>query len=198
MPPPTWVRFTSEGTTAAPRAASTIDRYRIEEVRAVRGAVLAGFAAGGPLFRIESALELPSGAGELIGVTQHLGYTRAAERADLATTEVPGAQATCVLIPMTKSSAWWQLAHDERDAIFRGSGRPGHVTVGLPFARTILRKLYHCRSLPGAGWDFLTYFEFLPARRAEFLELLAGLRDPERNPEWSHVERESELWLSRV
>jgi len=164
----------------------------------VYGEPLAGLAVGGALCRIESTVGLPGGDGNLVGVTQHLEYTRAAEREALATTEVPGPSATCVLIPITKSAAWWQLAQDERDAIFRGSGRPGHVTVGLPFAHTIWRRAYHCRPLPGTSWDFLTYFEFLPKRREEFLELLAGLRDRERNPEWGFVERESEVWLSRV
>lgn len=198
VPPPTWVRFSASATGSTVSATTTIDRFRIEEVRAVRGEPLAGLSVGGALCRIESTAGLPSGDGNLTGVLQHLGYTRAAERAALATTELAGPRAVCVLIPMTKSSAWWQLAHDERDAIFRGSGRPGHVNVGLPFARVILRKAYHCRPLPGTAWDFLTYFEFLPERRAEFMELLAGLRDPERNPEWSYVEREAEVWLSRV
>ena len=198
LPPPTWVRFTTEGAAKVAPVGSTLDRYRVAEVRAVRGAPLAGLSVGAAFFRVQSTVELPSGAGDLVGVTQHLGYTRAAERAELATTEVPGAEATCVLIPMTKSSAWWQLAHDERDAIFRGSGRPGHVNVGLPFARTISRTLYHSRPVPGAGFDFLTYFEFLPARRGEFVELLRGLRDEAKNPEWGYVERECEVWLSRA
>lgn len=198
LPPPTWVRFTTESAARSAPPSSTLDSYRITDVRAVRGEPLAGLSVGAPLFRVQSTVELPSGAGDLVGVTQHLGYTRAAERAELATTEVPGAGAICVLIPMTKSSTWWQLAHDERDAIFRGSGRPGHVNVGLPFARVISRTLYHSRPVPGASFDFLTYFEFLPERRGEFLELLRGLRDEARNPEWSYVERECEVWLSRV
>jgi hypothetical protein len=197
VPPPTWVRFTRDVARASVPA-SNVDRYRIQEVRTVRGAPLAGFASGGELFRTESTATLPPGEGDLIGVLQHLVYMRAAEREPLATTELAGAAALCVLIPMTKSAAWWQLAQDERDAIFRGSNRPGHVEVGRPYARTILRRLYHGRPLPGAGWDFLTYFEFLPERRADFVALLAGLRDPERNPEWNYVERESEVWLARV
>ncbi len=199
VPPPTWARFSASSAGSTESFSTTIDRFRIEELRAVRGEPPAGLSVGSPFSRVESTAGLPSGEGNLIGVMQHLGYTRAAEREALATTELAGPRAICVLIPMTKSPAWWQLAHDERDAIFRGAGRPGHVTVGLPFARVILRKLYHCRPVvAGTGWDFLTYFEFLPERRGEFLELLAGLRDPERNPEWRYVERESEVWLSRV
>lgn len=196
VPPPTWVRFT-RGAAPANVPASKVERYRVEDVRTVRGAPLAGFTEGDALFRTESTGALPAGEGDLVGVLQHLVYMRAAEREPLATTEEPGPNAVCVLIPMNKSAAWWQLAADERDSLFRGSGRPGHVEVGRPFARTITRRLYHGRPLPGAGWDFLTYFEFLPERRDDFLKLLAGLRDLERNPEWSYVERESEVWLAR-
>jgi len=190
------VRFT-RGEAAANVPASKVDRYRVEDVRAVRGAPLDGLAKGDELYRTESTEVLPPGAGNLIGVVQQLVYMRSSERAELATTEVPGPNAICVLIAMNKSAAWWQLALDERDAMFRGSGRPGHVEVGRPYARTITRRLYHGRPLPGAGWDLLTYFEFLPERRDDFVKLLAGLRDPAKNPEWSYVERESEVWLAR-
>ena len=196
VPPPTWVRF-ARGAAPANVPASKVDRYRIEDVRTVRGAPLTGLGTGDAFYRTESTEVLPPGDGDLIGVVQQLVYMRAAEREPLATTEVPGVNAVCVLIPMNKSAAWWQLAVDERDALFRGAGRPGHVEVGRPFARTITRRLYHSRPLPGAGWDFLTYFEFLPERRADFVKLLAGLRDPDRNPEWNYVERESEVWLAR-
>jgi hypothetical protein len=196
VPPPTWVRFTP-GAPPEQVPGSQVDRYRVQEVRCVRGAPLAGLAPGDELTRTESTVTLPPGASDLIGVLQQLVYMRAAEREPLATTELAGARAVCVLIPMSKSATWWELAADERDAIFRGSSRPGHVEVGRPYARTILRRLYHGRPLPGAGWDFLTYFEFLPERRADFVALLAGLRDPERNPEWNYVERESEVWLAR-
>jgi hypothetical protein len=196
VPPRTWVRFCDEAS-AAPSPTTKVDRYRVDSVRAVCGPSLPGIALGAKLVRLESTLELPAGGGDLVGVTQHLGYTRAAERADLATASPPGSDAVCVVIPITKSEAWWQLAFDERDALFRGAARPGHVDLGLPYARTLLRKLYHGRPVPGAGWDFVTYFEFTPERRADFEALLAGLRDPERNPEWAYVERETEIWLSR-
>lgn len=198
VPPPTWARFCPEAN-AGPTLTTKVDRYRIEAVRTQRGAPLTGITPGDKFVRLESIAELPAGGGDLVGVTQHLAYTRAAERPDLVTTPLPGQDAVCVVIPLTKSEAWWQLALDERDAMFRGGAtRPGHVEVGLAYARSILRKLYHARSLPGAGWDFVTYFEFAPAHRQQFEALLAGLRDPERNPEWNYVERESEIWLSRI
>jgi chlorite dismutase len=138
------------------------------------------------------------GAGDLVGVTQHLGYTRSEERAALASTATPGPDAHVVVIPLTKTPGWWALAHDERDRLFRGAGKAlGHVDVGRPHAKTILRKLYHGRGVPGAGWDFLTYFEFAPELAPSFRELLQGLRDPGRNPEWAEVAREAEIWLRR-
>jgi len=198
VPPRTWARFCVPETSVAPPSTTRVDRYRVEAVTTLRGAPLRGIKPGMPFQRLESTLELPAGDGELIGVTQHLLYTRAAERPDLVTTASPGADAICVVIPLTKSEAWWQLGFDERDAMFRGATRPGHVEVGLPYARSIVRKLYHSRPLSGTSFDFVTYFEFFPADRPRFEALLAGLRDPERNPEWSFVERECELWLSRA
>ena len=132
IPPPTWVRFTSR---APNDPASKVERYRVTEHHTRSGAPLTGLAVGSELVRIESTRGVPEGDGDLAGVLLHLGYTRAAERAALVTTEVPGPTATAVVIPITKTNAWWQLAQDERDAIFRGAGRPGHVTVGLPFLR---------------------------------------------------------------
>jgi hypothetical protein len=197
VPPRTWVRFCVE-TGVTPPPNTQVDRYRVEAVRTLRGAPLTGVAPGTSLLRLESTHELPAGDGDIIGVTQELLYTRAAERAALATTAPPGPDALCVLIPITKSEAWWQLALDERDALFRGGGtRAGHVALGLPLARTLLRKLYHGRPFSGAGWDLLAYLECAPAERQQLEALLAGLRDPEQNPEWNHVERETEIWLKR-
>jgi hypothetical protein len=197
VPPRTWARFCTE-TGATPAPTTKVDRYCVDVVRPLRGAPPAGIAPGATFFRLESTRELPAGNGDLVGVTQQLVYTRSGERAELATTSPPGADAICVLIPVTKSEAWWQLALDERDALFRGGGRPGHVELGLPLARTLLRKLYHGRPLPGAGWDLLAYLECAPSERTQFEELLAALRDPERNPEWGYVEREAEIWLTRA
>jgi hypothetical protein len=196
VPPTTWVRFSPS--LAEAREGERVDRYRIESITSHQGAPLEGLEVGGRLLRVESTAGLPAGGGELVAVTQHLGYTRAAERSELASTATPGADAHVVVIPLSKSPAWWSLAHDERDGLFRGAGKAeGHVNVGRPQAKSILRKLYHGRGVPGAGWDFITYFEFEPALAADFRALLAGLRDPSRNPEWAEVTREAEIWLKR-
>ncbi len=199
VPPSTWVRFTRLDGGREPSAGEVIDRLKVVSVTNVRGAALEGIEPGLSFARIESSVGLPDGAGDLVAVTQHLGYTRAAERAELAPATSPGADAHVVIIPITKSAAWWELAHDERDQLFRGAGTSeGHVNVGRPVAKQILRKLYHGRGVPGAGWDFLTYFEFAPELEGEFRALVSGLRDPARNPEWRHVEREADIWLTKV
>jgi chlorite dismutase len=195
--PVTWVRFTTSF--VEPKQDERVDRYRITSVTSHRGSPHEGLNVGASFWRVESTAGVPSGQGDLVAVTQHLGYTRSTERAELAATATPGQGAHVVVIPLTKSPGWWSLAHDERDRLFRGADKAdGHVTIGRPHAKTILRKLYHGRGVPGAGWDFITYFEFEPELAADFRDLLSGLRDPLRNPEWAEVVRESEIWLERA
>jgi len=43
-----------------------------------------------------------------------------------------------------------------------------------------------------------TYFEFDRKHTDGFKRLLAGLRDPERNPEWKYVDREYEIWMTKL
>lgn len=195
--PTTWVRFAKNVPTL--REGERVDRYRVESVTSRTGAPLEGLEPGMLVVRLESTVGVPEGDGDLVAVTQHLGYTRSGERAELASTATPGPNAHVVVIPISKSPGWWSLAHDERDRLFRGAGKAdGHVNVGRPQAKSILRKLYHGRGVPGAGWDFLTYFEFEPDLAGDFRELVAGLRDSARNPEWAEVTREAEVWLRRA
>ena len=95
------------------------------------------------------------------------------------------------LIPIKKSSAWWELAQDERRTIFEEQSR--HTAIGLQFLPAIARQLYHCRDL-GEPFDFLTWFEYVPEHATEFEELVARLRSTE---EWSFVEREVDIRLER-
>src|SRR5688572_5863518 len=91
VPPTTWVRFSTS--TAEPADGERVDRYRIESVTSHTGAPLEGLEVGGRLSRIESTMGVPAGEGDLVAVTQHLGYTRSTERAELASTATPGAGA---------------------------------------------------------------------------------------------------------
>jgi hypothetical protein len=195
--PPTWARFTLTPP-ANPGPEVRVDRYRIESVRTLLGTPLAGLEPGAELYRIESIAGPPPGSGELLGVTQHLGYQTAAERVEPAPPLPPGGTAQAVIIPISKSAAWWDLAHDQRNAAFRDQAPRGHLHVGRPYANRIHRKLYHARYSPESRWDFVTYFEFTSELTDDFRALVDGLRDPQRNPEWAYVERESEIWLSRL
>ncbi len=95
------------------------------------------------------------------------------------------------LIPIRKSAAWWELAQDERRAIFEEQSH--HTGIGLRYLPGVARQLYHARDL-GEAFDFLTWFEFAPEHAQAFDDLLAALRS---TVEWSFVEREVEIRLER-
>lgn len=103
--------------------------------------------------------------------------------------------AKAVIIPIRKSEAWWALPEADRRAHFAESA--GHTHVGLPYIGHIHRRLYHSRGV-GQGYDFVTYFEFAPEDADYFRQLLAGLRDRNRNPEWRYVEAEWEIWMTKL
>lgn len=101
-------------------------------------------------------------------------------------------QAHCAaLIPIKKSAAWWDLAQDERRAIFEEQSK--HTEIGLSYLPAVARQLYHSRDL-GQPFDFLTWFEFAPADADAFEALVARLR---ATREWSYVEREIDVRLER-
>lgn len=183
-------------TPSAPHDAR-LTRYDVDDVRTVRGPELAWPARAGELVRIECSGQLADPTAPFVGVSQHVVYTAAQERLELSRISAPESGPVAVLIPICKSAAWWSLAQDERRAFLR-TGTPGHFEIGLEYASTIYRRLYHARTLPGSSWDFLTYFELPRERRGEFERLLARLRDVEQNPEWQFVEREVEIWLTRA
>jgi Chlorite dismutase len=95
------------------------------------------------------------------------------------------------LIPIKKSSTWWNLAQDERRTIFEDLSR--HTAVGLEYLPGVARQLYHCRDI-GEPFDFLTWFEYAPENAAIFDELVARLR---ATREWTYVEREIDIRLER-
>jgi hypothetical protein len=131
----------------------------------------------------------------LRGVTSHQRYVERGEgerlRAIQAGLGRPEAN-FAALIPIKKSEAWWELAQDERRAIFELRSR--HIADTLKFLPAIARRLHHARDL-GEPFDFVTWFEFAPAHAPLFDELLGVLRGTE---EWQYVEREQELRLVLV
>lgn len=98
---------------------------------------------------------------------------------------------SAVLIPIKKSAHWWNLAQDERRAIFEEASH--HTAVGLEYLPAVARRLMHCRDL-GEPFDFLTWFEFAPEHTQAFDELLVRMR---ASKEWEYVEREVEVRLER-
>jgi len=98
---------------------------------------------------------------------------------------------SAVLIPIKKTVAWWEMAQDERRAIFEEQSH--HTAVGLDYLPEVARRLMHCRDL-GEPFDFLTWFEFAPEHTKAFDELLMRMR---ASKEWEYVEREVEVRLIR-
>jgi len=141
--------------------------------------------------RVETVLPLVYQGG-----TQDLRYTSPAQKASLAHAhgEFSGG-ATAVIIPIRKSEEWWALPEERRRAHFRDGA--GHTHTGAPYVDRVYRKLFHSRGM-GLPYDFVTYFEFAREDADYFRELLAGLRDPQRNPEWRYVEWECEFWLTKL
>ena len=185
----------------SPGAATQIASYRVVSEQSVVGAPC-GLEKGDRIWRIESAdaLERRMHVGSLVweGVTTHLQYTSASERGVLLDVSAAPRSGHVVVIPISKSPAWWALAQDERQAFFRrGHHGEGHTRIGMTVADKIFRRLFHARYQPHSAWDFLTYFEFSDADAEAFRAMLATLRDPERNPEWAYVVRESEVWMQR-
>ncbi len=171
--------------------------WRIDSVRPVTGTAL----ACPPRLAIEHSqvAALPVGAAWLLrGVTSNQRYTSRAQQTKLAAVQPPlgRPEATCgALIPISKSDAWWSLAQDERERFFNAPppAAPDHTAIGMHYLPAIARQLLHGRDL-GEPFDFLTWFEFAPSDTPAFDELLARLRATE---EWSYVEREVEIRVSR-
>jgi hypothetical protein len=209
----TWVSFVASREPIDVQALGEnlrLNHYCIDEVVPVVGESPAELAQGWHVVRVESSapVQLPENViGESIlfpGMTQHLHYTSASQNQALAQRSraelAPSGETTAVLIPIRKSAAWWQLAQDERYAHFQTNGQtPGHTAIGIEYVDRVFRRLYHSRyGSPPVPYDFLTYFEFERAYKEDFRHLLTELREVERNPEWQYVEREFEVWMTKM
>ncbi|TFD06602.1 chlorite dismutase family protein [Cryobacterium sp. TMT1-66-1] len=130
----------------------------------------------------------------LRGAVSNQRYTTAAEltRLNAQSPALGRPDATVAsLIPITKSNEWWELAQDERRAIFEETSH--HIRRSMDYLPAVARRLHHCRDL-GGPFDFLTWFEFAPINAAAFDDLLAELRG---TTEWTFVEREVEVRVTR-
>jgi Chlorite dismutase len=196
--PPAFTSFTQNADAPGLAASDVrVSGYEVDRLEAVRGA-LPPVEPGCRLWRVEAAGRLPIPDAPFIAATAHVAYTDSVTRGDLASISSPESGPVAVLIPIRKTAEWWALGREQRQAYVMEGAPRGHLAIGRRYAARIYRRLYHARYLPGSEWDFLTYFEF-PARETEaFCDLLAALRDPDQNPEWTFVDREVEIWMTRL
>jgi len=130
----------------------------------------------------------------LRGTTSNTRYTNRSEVEALGARQemLLRPQATrAALIPIRKTAAWWDLAQDERRAIFEEQSR--HIGIGMEYLPAVARRLHHSREL-GEPFDFLTWFEYAPEHASAFEEMVRRLRS---TAEWRYVEREVDVRLSR-
>lgn len=167
--------------------------WRIERIAPVRGESLPDASRLDVCEGGEAASDVRP-VWRLSGATAELRYTTGMERATLAAAQAPlgrPAATRAALIPIRKSAVWWNLAQDERRAIFEE--RSGHIAIGLDYLPAVARRLHHCRGL-GGPFDFLTWFEYAPEHAAAFDAMLDRLRATE---EWCYVDREVDIRLVR-
>jgi chlorite dismutase len=167
----------------------------IQEVRAVSG-------EGLPLAHKLKIMEGGSPDSSVVavwtleGLTSHERYTNREERDQLNSIQpaLGRPEATrAALIPIRKSPQWWAMSQDERQRIFTEQSH--HTAIGMKYLPAVARRLYHCRDLAiPQPFDFLTWFEFAPSESTAFNRLLEELRS---KPEWTFVERETEIRLIR-
>jgi len=167
----------------------------IQEVRAVSGE---GLPLAQKLQIMEGSSPDPSvpAVWTLEGLTSHERYTNRQEKDQLKSIQpvLGRAEATrAALIPIRKNPQWWAMTQDERQRIFTEQSH--HTAIGMKYLPAVARRLYHCRDLAiPQPFDFLTWFEFAPSESAAFDRLLQELRS---KPEWTFVERETEIRLIR-
>jgi hypothetical protein len=167
--------------------------WRIDRIDAVCGDSL---PAAERLAMTEGHAQASGGATawRLRGVTSNLRYTIDVERKDLVARQAGLARSEATraaLIPIRKSARWWDLAQDQRRAIFEDRSR--HIAIGRDYLPAVARRLHHSRDL-AEPFDFLTWFEYAPAHAAAFDDMVRRLRDTE---EWQYVDREVDIRLVR-
>jgi hypothetical protein len=197
--PPAFTSFTQNADAAGLVPGDVrVTGYEVDRLSPVIGPVTPGVEVGRRLWRLEAPGRLPLPDAPFIGATTHAVYTDSATRAELAQISRGESGPVAVLIPIRKTAEWWALGREQRQAYVMEGAPNGHMAIGRRYADRIYRRLYQARYLPGSEWDFLTYFEFPVTEVQTFVALLSALRNVDENPEWAFVDREIEIWMSRL
>ena len=181
MPKPLMVSFAAGGSGA----------WRILDIKPVAGESL---AMAERLAVVEGGAADPQAAWVLRAATSNTRYSTRPELVRMTSVQEGlgrPAATRAALIPIRKSEAWWDLAQDERRAIFEEQSR--HIAIGLDYLPAVARRLHHCREL-GEPFDFLTWFEYAPEDSDAFEDLVRRLRE---TAEWRYVDREVDIRLAR-
>jgi hypothetical protein len=102
----------------------------------------------------------------------------------------------CVIMPMSKTAAWWDKSALERHSYFYphhedSSGSPvkGHAKAAEAGIAKVFRRLYHNPDgyQRPDEFDFITYFECTDENLPVFDQICRALRDERQNPEWKYV-----------
>ena len=188
-------RRCSDGLLSAGYVAHLTAKYRprLDEIQVELVRRLENIAA---VRAIDGALQTPRYTSASL---HEYAYKSAAER------QTGCAAAHVIIIPMSKTPAWWEMSTLERHACFyphvdQRSGRPvsGHAMAAELGIETIYRRLYHNPD----GYerpnecDSVTYFECANEHLPTFDTVRQALRDERRNPEWRFV-TEGPEWLGR-
>ena len=174
-------------------AGGDVGTWEVERVVAVRGAGLAP-VANVAVLEGRGAEPAARPAWVLRGATSSERYVEREEQETLRAIQPPLGRpdaTAAALIPIQKSEEWWDLAQDERRAVFEE--RSHHIAVSLAYLPKIARRLHHGRDL-GEPFDFVTWFEYPPEHASAFEELVELLRATE---EWRYVVREVDIRLRR-
>lgn len=145
----------------------------------------------------------------LAGVVQPFSYT-SASMFDFAyahrVLQEPGhVMPSVFLVPMRKTTRWWEKQWMERHTFFLprydDAGRmlsEGHALAAEAGIGCLLRRTYKHPALPAPDgeYDFISYFECADAGVPVYRQVRDALRDVARNPEWRYVQ-EGPTWHGR-
>jgi hypothetical protein len=179
------------------------NRYRVNAVEVIKGPTPALPEPGWELHRIEAETPISaSSAFQIRGVTGTAQYTDPsapyAAANGLRALPVTNEPIFAVILPLRKTQAWWDLPFEQRKSHFhRDATHPHHTDVGVPYVPKIHRRLFHAREFT-RDYDFVTYFEFRAADEPAFRRLCRELRDTKLNPEWNYIDRDFEIWMTKL